>query len=403
MQTVKSEFDGWRSISVAMYMTLVGYGVLVGIPVICTAWVGLLGFTEEQVGRVVGMDLAGLSIGAVTTSLFARSVNRRLLVLIGIGIAVAANSVCLISHEYDMVLWLRLISGIGGGIYTAVAVATLGGSSRPTKTYALMVLAFAFSQTIEMHLLPRLPMNGIYLVFIICFMLTLPWIRWIPPHPVLDNAASHGSGMGTIKLWSAVKRSPFSYFLPWVCLTAIFFTYVNIGAYWTYIELAALSSGIAKPWIVSLLTWVSLGSVSGCLAAMTISDRYGFLKPLLASLATMAVISGILSLGINYSTLFISLLFFNLLWNFIDVYQMSTMAVIDRSGTFVSLLPAIQGLGQIVGPNIAASMLGAGLGYNKIFLMCSVSVIIGMVFYLALYLFMRQSIPELAGKKLTII
>ena len=77
---------------------------------------------------------------------------------------------------------------------------------------------------------------------------------------------------------------------------------------------------------------------------------------------------------------------------------MSTVAVIDRSGTFASLLPASQGLGQIAGPNIAASMLGAGMGYNKVFLMCSIAVTVGMLFYLVLYLFLRQTIPELSGK-----
>ena len=398
MQTVKSEFDGWRSISAAMYMALVGYGVLVGVPVISTAWVGFLGFTEEQVGRVVGMDLAGLTAGAVTTALLVRSLNRRLLVLLGIGIAVAANGLCLISTDYDMVLWLRLMSGLGSGIYTAIAVATLGGSSRPTKTYTLMMLGFAFSQTIEMHTLPRLPMNGIYLVFILCFMLTLPWIRWIPPHPVQDKPAGAEFGMKTRKLWRPANYRPFASFLPWFCLTAIFFTYVNIGAYWTYIELAALGSGIAKSWIVPLLTWVSLGSVLGCLAAMMISDRYGFSRPLLLSLLGMALMAGLLAGEINHLTLFISLLFFNLLWIFIDVYQMSTLAVIDRSGTFASLLPASQGLGQLAGPNIAASMLGAGMGYSKVFLMCSLAVTIGMLFYLVLYVFMRRTVPELSGK-----
>lgn len=397
MQTVKSEFDGWRSISVAMYMALVGYGVLVGVPVISTAWVGLLGFSEEQVGRLVGMDLAGLAVGAVITSLLVKSLNRRLIVLLGMVIAVTANAICIINHKYDMVLFLRLISGIGSGIYTAVAVATLGGSSKPAKTYTLMVLAFAFSQAIEMHVLPRLHINGIYLTFIICFLLTLPFIRWIPPHPVIDKPVSHEDGMKTGS-WRSSKRGPFSRFLPWFCLTAIFFTYINIGAYWTYIELAALASGIAKSWIVHLLTWVSLGSVVGCVTAMMISDRYGFSRPLLLALVGMAVIAGILAGGIDHLTLLISLSFFNILWVFIDVYQMSTIAVIDRSGAFVSLLPAVQGLGQIAGPNIAASMLGAGMGYDKIFLMCSAAVTIGMLFYLVLYLFMRKVIPELAGK-----
>jgi len=40
-----------------------------GVPVISTAWVELLGFTEEQVGRVAGADLGGLSLGAVITAL----------------------------------------------------------------------------------------------------------------------------------------------------------------------------------------------------------------------------------------------------------------------------------------------------------------------------------------------
>ena len=70
-------FDGWRSISLAIYMALAGYGVMVGIPVISTAWVSLLGFSEVEVGRVAGADLGGFSVGAVLTALFVARVNRR--------------------------------------------------------------------------------------------------------------------------------------------------------------------------------------------------------------------------------------------------------------------------------------------------------------------------------------
>ena len=78
----KTAFDNWRSIVISLYMTLVGYGVLVGIPVISTAWVSLLGFSEVEVGRVAGADLGGLSLGAVLTAFFIARVNRRLLVLL---------------------------------------------------------------------------------------------------------------------------------------------------------------------------------------------------------------------------------------------------------------------------------------------------------------------------------
>jgi MFS family permease len=224
-------------------MTLVGYGVLVGVPVISTAWVELLGFTEEQVGRVAGADLGGLSLGAIMVSLVVRRMNRRILVLLGIGLAVAANGLCMIFVDYDTVLWLRFAAGTGSGIYTAVAVATLGGSSKPARAYNLMLFAFAFSQAAEMHALPLLSMNGIYMVFIVCYAISIPFLRWIPPHPVegaldVEREVEEDSGE------HHVEHKHIPAFLPWLCLGAIFFTYINIGTYWAYIELASLNAGI---------------------------------------------------------------------------------------------------------------------------------------------------------------
>ena len=74
-------FDGWRSISISLYMALVGYSVMVSVPVLSTALVGMAGFTEEQVGRVWGTDLGGLSFGAILSAFLVAKVNRRLLVL----------------------------------------------------------------------------------------------------------------------------------------------------------------------------------------------------------------------------------------------------------------------------------------------------------------------------------
>ncbi|MGB2239200.1 MAG: hypothetical protein ACPH09_08365, partial [Pseudomonadales bacterium] len=67
--TSNNPFDQTRTLLVSLYMTLVGYGVLVGIPVISTAWVTLLGFSEVEVGRVAGADLGGLSAGAVLAAI----------------------------------------------------------------------------------------------------------------------------------------------------------------------------------------------------------------------------------------------------------------------------------------------------------------------------------------------
>jgi predicted MFS family arabinose efflux permease len=376
-------------------MTLIGYAVLVGVPVISTAWVELLGFTESQVGRVAGADLGGLSLGAIIASLFVARMNRRLLVLIAVAIVIVSNGLCILFTDYETVLWLRVGAGVGSGIYTAVAVATLGASSKPARAFNLMLFAFAFSQALEMQVLPMLSMNGIYLTFIACYLVGLPFLHWLPSRPLAKSTqqedAEKEDAQGNK---SGSPRVPA--YIPWLVLAAIFFTYINIGSYWTYIELATIDAGLDGDYVGRLLVWTSFFSLVGCAVATLISNRFGLARPLLIALFSMAMVVGMLSFGINDINILISMFSFNLLWIFVDVYQMSTVANIDPRGAYASLMPGAQGLGQIVGPNLAASMLGAGMGYDAVFVMCAVAAIVGLLIYAAMYLWLRKTIPSLA-------
>ena len=380
--------DDWRSLAVALYMVLIGYGVLVGIPVISTAWVTKLGFTEVEVGRVAGMDLGGLSAGAIVTAWIINRVNRRILVFIGIIIAVVANGMCLKYVDYDTVLWLRFLAGFGSGMYTAVAVAIFGMSIRPALAYNLMLFSFAFSQALEMRILPQLSMNGIYWVFIGCFLATIPFLKWIKSYPKTRPVEERSS--------TNDSNARYALFLPWVCLFAIFLTYINIGAYWTYIELAALDSNTNPNLVSEVLVWASLCSLLGCLIATLLSNRFGLLRPLLIALFTMAMGVGMLAFGINEPRFLMSVFTFNLLWIFTDVYQMGSLANFDNGGHYAAYLPAAQGLGQIVGPNLAASLLGLSFGYQSVFIMCWCAAMMAMLIYWLLYRYLRKQHPSIA-------
>ncbi len=385
---MQKDFDDWRTLAIAVYLTLVGYAVLVGVPVISTAWVGLLGFTEEQVGRVAGADLGGLALGSVMASLVMARINRHWIAYSGLLIAISANFACLYFTSYETVLWLRVLAGVGSGLICGVAVTTLGGSSKPARAYNIMLFAFAFSQAGEMQVLPMLSMNGIYWVFIASMLISAPLVHLIPARPGPERPLSQ-----------AVINDPslkVPRLIPWLCLLAIFFTYINIGTYWTYIELASLSGGIDAQWIGRVLVGVSFGSIVGCLVATVLSNRFGLARPLIFTLAVMTLSVGMLGFGLSYPKLLISLALFNFLWIFIDVYQMGTVAVLDRRGTFAALMPGAQGLGQIVGPNIAASLLGHGYGYPAVFYLCGSAAFMGMLIYAFMYLRVRRQVPELA-------
>ena len=380
--------DDWRGLTIALYMVLVGYGVLVGIPVISTAWVTKLGFTEVEVGRVAGMDLGGLSAGAIVAAWVINHMNRRLIVFIGIFLAALANGLCLKYVDYETVLWLRFLAGFGSGMYTAVAMAVFGTSIRPALAYNLMLFSFAFSQALEMRILPQLSMNGIYWVFIVCFLLTLPFLGWIKSYPKPRSMET--------KPETTNKNNSSKPLLAWVCLFAIFLTYINIGAYWTYIELAALDGNTNPELVSEVLVWASLCSLLGCLIATLLSNRFGLLRPLLIALFTMATGVGMLAFGINEPKFLMSVFTFNLLWIFTDVYQMGSLANFDHGGNYAAYLPAAQGLGQIVGPNIAASLLAINFGYSSVFIMCWTAAMSAMLIYWLLYRYLRTRYPNIA-------
>ena len=137
-----------------------------------------------------------------------------------------------------------------------------------------------------------------------------------------------------------------------------------------------------------LLTWASFWALAGCLLAL-LCARFGLFRPLFVALLTMAVLVGMLSTGINKVNLTISVFAFLALWTFVDVYQSSMMGYMDRNGSLVALLPSVQGFGQFVGPNIAASIIGAGMGYSTMFLVSGSMALVAMVIYGGIFFYMH--------------
>jgi predicted MFS family arabinose efflux permease len=370
-------------------MALVGYTVMVSVPVLSTALVEMLNFTEEQVGRVWGADLGGLSLGAILSAVLVARVNRRHLVIAGVILSIGANLSCMMFIEYEQVMWLRVIAGIGSGIFTAVAVVSLGGTTKPVFAFNLLLLGFAFSTALELHFLPTLSMNEIYLFFTVLSAICALFIRWVPARPLnAEELAQQEEGAEEVEDWHVPK------FLPVICLVAVCFTYINIGGYYTYIELAALADGVSSDWIGPVLTWSSIFAIVGCVIAF-LCTRFGLFKPLWISLLAMTFIVMMLSSGVNKTNVVVSLFGFMTLWTFVDVYQSAMISHMDRSGSLVALMPSVQGFGQFIGPNISASVLGAGMGYSTMFMVSGSMTLVAMLLYIGIFIYMHRR-PQVA-------
>ena len=391
----RTEFDNWRSLTIGIYMALAGYAVMVGLPVISTAWVDNLGFSEVEVGRVAGADLGGLAIGAVIAALFVARLDRRHLAFFAAVVAIVANALCIVYQSYEITVWLRLLAGVGAGIYTGIAVATIGGHSRPAFAFGLELFAFAGSQGAELKFLPYLSMEGMYITVIGTYVFGLLFISWLPRRPV-DKALDVEIDVEEDSGRHHVEHEHVPAYVPWMVLLAIVLTYINIGGYWTYVELSTVDSDASPEWVSSMLWVSSVFSVIGCLFAVLLSNRYGLAKPLLVTLVFQAGVVLLLVFGITNATIAFSMFFFNFCWIFVDIYQAATIANVDHSGRFPALIPAAQGLGNFLGPNIAATVLAWYFDYEGVFIMCALASIAAMLVYLYMYLMLRKTIPALA-------
>ena len=375
-------FDARGPFLLSLFMTLVGYSVLVALPAINSAWVDQLGFTDVQVNRVASADLLGLFIGAVLTSALIRRWSRQGLTYLGIALAIGANALCTQYVDYDTTLLLRLMAGLGAGFYTAVAVAGLGAHSRPREAFNWMLLAFAISQFLELQLIPHLSMNGIYLFFIATYVITLPFVRLIPTvtaRAPVPESVSHNTQRPTL--------------LAWVGIGAIVIAYINIGAYWSNIELAAEAAGLDGDWAAQVIAWCVLLSFGGCFTAMWILKKFDYDRPLLLTFFLMVLAVGLLALDFTAALFVFSVAMFNFLWIFIDVYQMGGVSVADRSGSAAAFIPGAQGLGQTVGPFAASIMLDLGWGFDGVFVLCALASAGALSIYAVIYLkYGRQTV-----------
>ena len=375
----ENPFDSRGSFLLSLYMTLVGYSVLVALPAINSAWVDQLSFTDVEVNRVASSDLLGLFLGSVAVSFLISRVGRRVLIYAGIAIAIAANWLCIYFTDYSAMLILRTLAGFGAGLYTAVAVAGLGARSKPREAFNWMLLAFAFSQFIELQLIPHLSMAGIYIFFIATYVVTLPFVGLMP------------SQKQTIPEYAVASAEQRPGVLAWIGVFAIVVSYINIGAYWSNIELAAEAGGLDGDWASQVISWSVLLSFFGCFGAMYVLKHFDHDRPILVTFILMVIAVGLLALDVSAGFFIFSVAMFNFLWIFIDVYQMGGVSAADRTGSAAAFIPGAQGLGQMLGPLTASFLLERGIGFDGIFILCACASATALMIYTLIYLRVRSA------------
>jgi len=389
-----SIFDQPKAIIAAVIISIVGNAVFIGMPMLVGSLADTLGFNEQQLGWLASADLMGIFVASIAASLLVNRVNRQLLVYIGITVAILANFSSTIFHDFNTLFTIRIISGIGGGLCYSVGVATIAGTHKTARNFSILLFVLVAVNAIELYTFPTISDNwgvdGIFLFFCVAFVMTYFFVRWLPSsnkESIDQDSASdvHQASKVSIPAW-----------IPWLCLTAVACVYINVGAFWAFIERLGVDASLSDDFISNTLALGTLFTLSGCAIATWMGNKYGQSKPLIAAFAVMTAILFLLAFKVTPVSYVVAATVFNFCWLFIDVFQLGTIGNIDHSGKYAALVPGAQGLTQSISPAVAGYILSQGYGYSGVMMLCAAGTISAMIIYTIVYAKLKKIAPDIA-------
>lgn len=394
MANKPSIFDQPKAILAAVIISIVGNAVFIGMPMLVGSLADTLGFDAQQLGWLASADLMGIFVASIVASLLVNRVNRQLLVYVGITVAIIANFSSTIFHQFDNLFIIRIIAGLGEGMCYSVGVATLAGTHKTARNFSILLFVLVAVNAIELYTFPSISakwgVDGIFLFFCAAFVMTYFFVRWLPRSNKeasaqdIDNA-NHQTNKVVIPVW-----------IPWLCLAAVACVYINVGAFWAFIERLGVDASLSDDFISNTLALGTLFTLSGCAIATWMGNKYGQSKPLIAAFALMTAILFLLAFNVTPVSYVIGATVFNFCWLFIDVFQLGTIANIDHSGKYAALVPGAQGFTQSVSPAAAGFILSQGYGYAGVMMLCAAGTISAMIIYVIVYAKLKKIAPDIA-------
>ncbi|TRX57847.1 MFS transporter [Thalassomonas sp. M1454] len=390
--TTLSLFDNPKAIAAAVIISIVGNAVFIGMPMLVGSLAETLGFDEQQLGWLASADLIGIFIASIATSLLVNRCNRQTLAIIGTIVAIIANYSSTIFHDFDTLFAIRIISGLGGGICYSVGVASLAGTHKTARNFSILLFALVAVNAIELYTFPSISdawgVNGIFIFFCCAFIATLFFIPWLPKKSDVNDTTATDK--------SAYYNAKIPKWIPWLCLVAVACVYINVGAFWAFIERLGADSSLSDDFIANTLAIGTLFTLSGCAIATWMGNKFGQSKPLIGAFVLMTSILCLLMLEVTPIKYVIAATIFNFSWLFIDVFQLGTLGNIDHTGRYAALVPAAQGFTQSLSPAAAGYILTNNYGYDGVMMLCAVGTISAMLIYMVVYKHLRKIAPEIA-------
>jgi len=347
---------------------------LLSLPILVGTLVDHWGYTASTAGYVSSSDLAGLCLGSLLTSSIARRVHSRHYVICAITLCIVANLCCALSHALWPMLLFRLTAGIAAGAIYATCLMLLSRRRDAARGFSTFIFASVIANATILAIFPTLTTAwgpaALFIAIASILAVSFVVLGAIPPTPLLPDSQEEGS------VPHSAMQVPTA-----LCLLAVALFYLAIGSYWSYAERMGLDFGLSANTVHRHLSLGVLLSALGCLLAFWLTRRIDQSRPLLIALLVLAA-TLLLHVVLPIPAMFIvTLNILQLCWNFVDIFQLGTLSIVDPTGRGAGLVPAAQGAALALGPAAGAAILASGNDYRGVLAFAGSATALAAILY----------------------
>lgn len=325
------------------------------LPTLVNGLITALNFTDQQAGAVASANLYGAAGGALLIVFLIKKLNWQITALILLGVLISGDFLSTMVSEPMTLIALRFINGFVGGMLVGTGFSIIARTDGPDRTFGVLLFVQFGLGGLGLMLLPGLiPIFGIKILFftLIAFSLvTLVMLMFLPAYEIQEKKVDE----------SLLKNTPEKK-LNWtpllLALFAIFLFQAGNNSLYAYIIGLGEMYGQKGAMITTTLgvgAWLGL---VGAALVVVMSDKYGYMRPLLASLL-LTIVATVAYVYSNVDWIWITAnCLIGITWAFTISYLLGLASRFDLTGQMAAVGGFASKMGLASGPAVAAYLLG---------------------------------------------
>ena len=348
---------------------------LVAMPVwIGIVLIGMYGLDPQSAGALVSCFLGGAVLSSAIVSPQVSRIRATLAVPLGFGIAAAAFIALAATRDYNAMIVLHLVGGLGVGVGLSMAHGYMGSSSNPHRLMALAFLALTLvslgflggvSKLVVVYGGPVLflALGGIMLATALFALIGFP------------------SSRGNLHVDASVKLGKLPRVV-WFAMIGTSIALLNHSMMFAFVERVGDAHGFSREQLMNTMLMIGLVNLSPGLLATYFEKKISPKIVILVGPLLHAMLGLTLTQTTNFSIYVVSSCLFPVVMTFTHTFIFAYLARLDITGRAVAATPVMVMTGSAIGPFLGGT-LAQHFGYESIGWMVVGLVVVSVGFFLS--------------------